>query len=415
MFFDWLKVFFDTFGKELFMPVIIFVICLIFGTPVKKSFSSAVLVGVGLKGMAFITSAFGGILSPLVQQIVDTTGLNLPALDIGWQAVAGVAYSTNIGMMFIGVGLIFQIVLWLVKVTDIFMPSDLWNNYSIIVWGSLFYQLMNNLVMAFVLMLFVNLVTLLLAETVQKRWSIYYGYPNCAMTAPHHMGDVPMYLVLNILLGKIGLDKVRIDPETIKKKIGFLGEPMYIGLIVGILLGVVGLGHIGKLVAKKAAGIGMKQILAYDPYVSQEALDAQGLRVTLVSQEELFRRSDIVSLHMRLTPETKNSIGAEQLGWMKPTAYLINTSRAGVLDKDAFVAALQSRSIGGAALDVFWEEPVPADDPLLALDNLTMTPHTAGNVVDALPKSPLLLAKVIQDYWAAGRSDMVVNQSALKA
>ena len=180
-------------------------------------------------------------------------------------------------------------------------------------------------------------------------------------------------------------------------------------------LGLVGLGHIGKLVAKKAAGIGMKQILAYDPYVSQEALDAQGLRVTLVSQEELFRRSDIVSLHMRLTPETKNSIGAEQLGWMKPTAYLINTSRAGVLDKDAFVAALQSRSIGGAALDVFWEEPVPADDPLLALDNLTMTPHTAGNVVDALPKSPLLLAKVIQDYWAAGRSDMVVNQSALKA
>ena len=146
--------------------------------------------------MAFITSAFGGILSPLVQQIVDTTGLNLPALDIGWQAVAGVAYSTNIGMMFIGVGLIFQIVLWLVKVTDIFMPSDLWNNYSIIVWGSLFYQLMNNLVMAFVLMLFVNLVTPSSAETVQKRWSIYYGYPNCAMTAPHHMGDVPMYLVL---------------------------------------------------------------------------------------------------------------------------------------------------------------------------------------------------------------------------
>lgn len=240
MFFDWLKVFFDTFGKELFMPVIIFVICLIFGTPVKKAFSSAVLVGVGLKGMAFITGAFGGILSPLVQQIVDITGLNLPALDIGWQAVAGVAYSTNIGMMFVGVGLVFQIVLWLVKVTDIFMPSDLWNNYSIIVWGSLFYQLMNNMVMAFVLMLFVNLVTLLIAESVQKRWSIYYGYPNCAMTAPHHMGDAPMYLVLNILLGKIGLDKVRIDPETIKKKIGFLGEPMYIGLMVGLLLGVVG-------------------------------------------------------------------------------------------------------------------------------------------------------------------------------
>lgn len=240
MFFEWLKLFFDTFGKELLMPVIIFVICMIFGASLKKSFASAVLIGVGLKGMAFITSAFGAILSPLVQQIVDSTGINLPALDIGWQAVAGVAYSTQIGMMFIGVGLVFQIFVWMIKLTDIFMPSDLWNNYSIIVWGSLLYQLTNNLVLAFVLMLFINLVTLLIAEVVQKRWSIFYNYPNCAMTAPHHIGDAPMYLVLNVLLSKVGLDKVKVDPETIRKKIGFLGEPMYIGLIVGIILGVVG-------------------------------------------------------------------------------------------------------------------------------------------------------------------------------
>ena len=75
---------------------------------------------------------------------------------------------------------------------------------------------------------------------------------------------------------------------------------------------------------------------------------------------------------------------------MKPTAYLINTSRAGVVDKDALVKALQERTIGGAALDVYWEEPIPADDIILTLDNLTMTPHNAGNVVDALPKSCLL-------------------------
>ena len=218
MFFDWLKSFFDTFGNYITVPIIIFVICMIFGTPLKKSFASAALVGVGLKGMAFVTDAFGAILSPLVQQIVESTGLNLPALDIGWQAVASVAYSTEIGMAFIGVGLLFQIILWLVKVTDIFMPSDLWNNYSIIVWGSMLYQLSQNLVMAFVLMLFINLVTLLIAEVMQKRWSTYYHYPNCAMTAPHHMGDAPMYLVLNILLGKIGLDKVRVDPEAITRR-----------------------------------------------------------------------------------------------------------------------------------------------------------------------------------------------------
>ena len=240
MFFETLKAFFDTFGKELMVPFMIFVICLIFRAPVKKAFSSAVLVGVGLKGMAFITSAFGGVLTPLVQQIVDNSGLNLPALDIGWQAVASVAYSTDIGMMFIGVGLVFQILLWLVKFTDIFMPSDLWNNYSIVVWGSMYYQLRENLLVAFVLMLFINMVTLTLAEVVQKRWSTYYNYPGCAMTAPHHVGDTPMYLVLNILFSKIGLDKVRVDPATLRKKIGFMGEPMYLGLMVGVLLGLIG-------------------------------------------------------------------------------------------------------------------------------------------------------------------------------
>lgn len=237
---DVLKLFFDTFENYITVPIIIFIICLIFKAPVKKAFMSAVLIGVGLKGMAFITSAFGTVLSALVNQLIENTGLNLPALDVGWQAVASVAYSTDIGMMFIGVGLIFQIVIFLVKITDIFQPSDLWNNYSIIVWGSMFYQLKNNIVIAFVLMLFINLVTLLIAEVVQKRWSTYYHYPGCAMIAPHHMGDAPMYLVLDIVLGKLGADKINLRPETIKKRLGFLGEPMYVGLIVGVILGVVG-------------------------------------------------------------------------------------------------------------------------------------------------------------------------------
>jgi D-3-phosphoglycerate dehydrogenase / 2-oxoglutarate reductase len=179
-------------------------------------------------------------------------------------------------------------------------------------------------------------------------------------------------------------------------------------------LGVVGLGHIGKLVAKKASGVGMK-VIAYDPYVKQEALNEIGLPVKLVSQEELFCTADIVSLHLRLTPETKNCIGDKLIGLMKPTAYLINTSRADVVDKKAFCQALQSRKIGGAALDVYWEEPIPEGDPLLELDNLTMTPHNAGNVVDALPKSPLLLARTIKDFWATGKSDMAINLRNLKS
>jgi len=240
MLFTVLKSVFDTFGNYIMVPLIIFIICKLFKAPSKKAFASAVLIGVGLKGMAFITTEFGMVLSPLVQQIVKASGLNLPALDIGWQAVASVAYSTDIGMMFIGVGLVFQILLWLIKWTDIFMPSDLWNNYSIIVWGSLLFQLKHNLLMAFLLMLFINMVVLLIAEVMQKRWSNYYGYPSCAMTAPHHNGDAPMYLVLNILFSKLGLDKIKADPAAIRAKIGFIGEPMYIGVIVGAILGIIG-------------------------------------------------------------------------------------------------------------------------------------------------------------------------------
>ncbi|MDE6829642.1 MAG: phosphoglycerate dehydrogenase, partial [Lachnospiraceae bacterium] len=114
-------------------------------------------------------------------------------------------------------------------------------------------------------------------------------------------------------------------------------------------------------------------------------------------------------LHLRVTPETKNSINKDLLGLMKPTAYLINTSRAGVLCREDLIEALEKKMIGGAALDVFWEEPLKENDPLLRLDNLTMTPHNAGNVVDALPKSPLLLVKTITEYWETKKSDMVVN------
>lgn len=238
--FEFLKAFFDTFGNYITVPIIIFLISKIFKAPTKRAFMSAVYVGVGLKGMSFITSAFGGVLSPLITQIVDISGLNLPALDIGWQAVASVAYSTDIGMMFVGVGLIFQILLFLVRWTDIFMPSDLWNNYSIIVWGSVLFHIDGNLTLAFALMLFINLVTLLLAEIVQKRWSTYYNYPGTAMTAPHHMGDVPMYLALDIILSKLGVDRINLRPESIRSKVGFLGEPMYVGLLVGTLLGVLG-------------------------------------------------------------------------------------------------------------------------------------------------------------------------------
>ncbi|MBC1703201.1 2-hydroxyacid dehydrogenase [Listeria welshimeri] len=173
-------------------------------------------------------------------------------------------------------------------------------------------------------------------------------------------------------------------------------------------VGLIGLGYIGKLVAKRLNGLGVK-VIAYDPFIDPKKLVDEGLGIELKGLHEVFREADIISLHMRVTKETTNMINAELIGMMKPSAYLINTARAAVLDESALINALEAKQIAGAAIDVFWEEPIPSDSPLLTLDNITLTTHIAGDTIDAIPHSPYLLRDVINDYFEKGVSDMQVN------
>ena len=142
----------------------------------------------------------------------------------------------------------------------------------------------------------------------------------------------------------------------------------------GQVLGLVGLGRIGQAVARGAMGLGM-QVLAHDPYASEER--ARALGVELVGLEELLRRSDYVSVHCPLTEQTRHLIGAAQLALMKPTAFLINVSRGPIVDQSALYQALANRRIAGAGLDVQEWEPPRKDEPLTQLDNVVLTPHTA--------------------------------------
>ena len=144
MFFQTLRNIFDTFGPAIFVPVVLFIIALVMKVSVKKAFNSALLAGVGLTGFNMLIGAYIPIIVPTVQKMVQITGINLPVIDIGWQASAIVGYSTKIGMIFVGLGLLFQAVLFLLKWTNIFMPGDLWNNYSYMLWGSMLYFVTNN-------------------------------------------------------------------------------------------------------------------------------------------------------------------------------------------------------------------------------------------------------------------------------
>ncbi len=173
-------------------------------------------------------------------------------------------------------------------------------------------------------------------------------------------------------------------------------------------VGLVGLGHIGKLMASKLTALGV-EVIGYDPYVNQEELKLNNINIEMVSLETLFEESDIVSLHLRLTEETEGMVNKELLSLMKPTSYIINTSRAGVVKEEDLIEVLERRGIMGAALDVFWEEPLSEDSPLLDLDNVTLTSHLAGDTVDAIPKSPKLLVEEINYFYEKGISSMIVN------
>jgi len=151
-------------------------------------------------------------------------------------------------------------------------------------------------------------------------------------------------------------------------------------------VGLVGYGSVGRLVAGYLNAFGSR-ILAYDPFAKGDPSPA-----ALVDLETLLRESDVVSIHARLTEETHHLIGEKQLGWMKPGAVLVNTARSGLVDEKALTRALQERRIMGAALDVFDVEPLPADHPLLKLDNVTVVPHIAGSTIDAFRNSPRLMA-----------------------
>lgn len=154
----------------------------------------------------------------------------------------------------------------------------------------------------------------------------------------------------------------------------------YVVELYGKILGVIGTGSIGQRVCELGRGIGMK-VIAWTYHPSDEKAKRWGIE--FVSLEELLERSDVVSLHLRLSPETEGLIGKKEFDLMKPTSIFINTARGAIVDHSALVQALKEKKIAAAGIDVYPTEPIPADDPILKLDNVVLTPHSAGMTIEA--------------------------------
>jgi D-3-phosphoglycerate dehydrogenase / 2-oxoglutarate reductase len=176
-------------------------------------------------------------------------------------------------------------------------------------------------------------------------------------------------------------------------------------------LGIIGLGNVGSRVARLAQAFGM-QVFAYSPDLDAQTAHTPG--VSLLTLDELLATCDFITIHCAVNEDSRGMLGKRELSLLKPRAYLINTARAIIIDQEALIEVLQEHRIAGAALDVFWYEPLHADHPLLQLDNVTLTPHLAGATSSVIERHSRLIVDGVLDWLDGKRPENVINPEVLK-
>jgi D-3-phosphoglycerate dehydrogenase len=203
----------------------------------------------------------------------------------------------------------------------------------------------------------------------------------------------------------------RVPQANISLKSGKWERKNFIGTeLQGKTLGVIGLGRIGRVVAKRATGLGMK-VVAFDPFVVADS--ARDLEIELQPMDDVLARADFLTVHTPLTAETRGIISAEAFSKMKNGVRIINCARGGLIDEVGLHAAIKSGRVAGAALDVFESEPPPKDHPLLQLDEVIVTPHLGASTTEAQEGVALTVAEQMRDFFLTGALRGAVNLPAI--
>jgi D-3-phosphoglycerate dehydrogenase len=203
----------------------------------------------------------------------------------------------------------------------------------------------------------------------------------------------------------------RVPQANSSLKSGHWDRKSFIGVeLQGKTLGVVGMGRIGRTVAARARAFGMK-IVAFDPFIASE--QARDLEIELAPLDELFASADFITIHTPLTAETRGVIGRDAFARMKQGVRIINCARGGLVDESALYDAIKAGTVAGAALDVFVQEPPPADHPLLLLDEVIATPHLGASTAEAQEGVAFTVAEQMRDYLLSGALRGAVNVPSL--
>lgn len=231
--------FFNSFGTTIVIPTTIFIIALFVGYDPKKSLLYGLYAGIGLTGFSWIINQFTLIVIKIVYKMVNNTGIKSPIVDIGWEAGAVASFGSAIGLTFFIFGLLVEIILFATRITKVFMPSNLWNNFVFMLWGSLAFYVTHDWWLSLGLSFFMLLYTLLFAEIQADRWSTYYKSKNITVCSAQNIVQTIPAILLDPLWNRLGFNRTTLTPTTLKHKLGIFGESPILGAALGLFISLI--------------------------------------------------------------------------------------------------------------------------------------------------------------------------------
>ena len=280
-------------GAAVMMPIIFTILGVCIGIKFSKALKSGLLVGVGFVGLSVVTALLTSSLGPALSQVVEIYGLQLKVFDMGWPAAAAVAYNTSVGAFIIPVCLGVNLLMLLTKTTRT-VNIDLWNYWHFAFIGAVVYFASDNIWWGFFAAIICYIITLIMADyTADKFQGFYDKMEGISIPQPFCAGFVPFAVVINKALDKIpGFDKLNIDAEGMKKKFGLLGEPLFLGILVGCGIGALSCKNGQELVDKipyiLGLGIKMGAVMELIPRIT--ALFIEGLKPISDATRELIAK-----------------------------------------------------------------------------------------------------------------------------
>ena len=280
-------------GAAVMMPIIFTILGVCIGIKFSKALKSGLLVGVGFVGLSVITSLLTSTLGPALSKVVEIYGLQLKVFDMGWPAAASVAYNTSVGAFIIPICLGINILMLLTKTTRT-VNIDLWNYWHFAFIGAVVYFASDNIWWGFFAAIICYIITLILADYTAERFQKFYeNMDGISIPQPFSQGFVPFAEAINAGLDKIpGMDKLYIDAEGMKKKFGLLGEPLFLGIIVGIIIGALSceswLHLVDRIPYILGLGIKMGAVMELIPRIT--SLFIEGLKPISDATRELINK-----------------------------------------------------------------------------------------------------------------------------